>query len=41
MSLDVHRSGANPQTLEAKKMGVEPFGVVFQTKTRRTRGAWR
>ena len=41
VSLDVHRSGANPQTLEAKKMGVEPFGVVFQTKTRRTRGAWR
>ena len=41
VSLDVHRSGATPQTLEAKKMGVEPFGVKFQTKTRRTRGAWR
>jgi len=41
VSLDVHRSGANPQTLEAKKMGVEPFGVKFQTKTRRARGAWR
>ena len=41
VSLDVHRSGASPETLEAKKMGVEPFGVKFQTKTRRTRGAWR
>ena len=41
VSLDFHRSGASPQTLEAKKMGVEPFGVKFQTKTRRTRGAWR
>jgi len=41
VSLDVHRSGENPQTLEAKKMGVDPFGVRFQTKTRRTRGAWR
>ena len=41
VSLDVHRSGADPQTLEAKKMGVDPFGVKFQTQTRRTRGAWR
>ena len=41
VSLDVHRSGASPETLEAKKMGVEPFGVKFQTKTRRARGAWR
>ena len=41
VSLDVHRSGADPQTLEAKKMGVDPFGVKFQTKTKRTRGAWR
>ena len=41
VSLDVHRSGATPQTLEAKKMGVEPFGIKFQTKTRRTRGTWR
>ena len=41
VSLDVHRSGASPQTLEAKKMGVEPFGVKFQIKTKRTRGNWR
>ena len=41
VSLDVHRSGEDPQTLEAKKMGVDPFGVKFQTKTRRSRGAWR
>ena len=39
VSLDVHESGSD--TLEAKKMGVEPFGVKFQTKTRRARGAWR
>ena len=41
VSLDVHRSGEDPQTLEAKKMGVDPFGVKFQTKTRRSRGQWR
>ena len=41
VSLDVHLSGADPETLEAKKMGVDPFGVKFQTQTRRSRGAWR
>ena len=39
VSLDTHLSGSD--TLEAKKMGIDPFGVKFQTKTRRTRGAWR
>jgi len=41
VSLDVHRSGANPQTLEAKKMGVEPFGIKFQTKTRQASDTFR
>jgi len=27
--------------VQAKKMGANPFGVKFQTKTRRARGAWR
>jgi hypothetical protein len=40
VSLDTHGSGTN-DTLEAKKMGVEPFGVKFQTRNRRSRGAWR
>ena len=39
VSLDTHLSGSD--TLEAKKMGVDPFGVKFLTKTKRTRGAWR
>lgn len=29
------------QQVQAKKMGANPFGVKFQTKTRRARGAWR
>ena len=40
VSLDTQLSGTN-NTLEAKKMGVDPFGVKFQTQTRRSRGAWR
>jgi hypothetical protein len=36
VSLDVHRSDAGPQTLEAIKMGVEPFGVKFQVRSRKT-----
>ena len=39
VSLDTHPSESD--TLEAKKMGVDPFGVKFQTQTRRSRGAWR
>ena len=39
VSLDVHDRGSD--TLEAKNMGVEPFAVKSQTKTRRARGAWR
>ena len=40
VSLDTHGRGTN-DTLEAKKMGIEPFGVKFQTRNRRSRGAWR
>ena len=40
VSLDTQLSGTN-NTLEAKKMGVDPFGVKFQTQTRRSRGTWR
>ena len=40
VSLDTHLSGTN-NTLEAKKMGVEPFGVKFQVLNKRSRGAWR
>ena len=39
VSLDTHDSGSS--TLEAKKMGVEPFGVKFQVLNKRSRGAWR
>ena len=35
---DGNEAGARVQ---AKKMGANPFGVKFQTKTKRARGAWR
>ena len=39
VSVDVHQEGSNP--VQAKKMGANPFGIFFQTKTKRSRGAWR
>ena len=39
VSIDVHQAGSDP--VQAKKMGANPFGIFFQTKTRRSRGAWR
>ena len=40
VSLDTQLSGTN-DTLEAKKMGVDPFGVKFETLSIRSRGTWR
>lgn len=39
ISLDLEFS--NSKKVYVKKMGVNPFGVRFKTKTKRTRGSWR
>ena len=39
ISLDLDFS--NSTNVYVKKMGVNPFGVRFKTKTKRTRGSWR
>ena len=39
ISLDLDFS--NSMNVYVKKMGVNPFGVRFKTKTRRARGSWR
>jgi len=42
VSVDSHYdSNEAGDRVQAKKMGANPFGVKFQTKTRRARGAWR
>ena len=46
VSFDVHQNDdAGTRNVkgnvQAKKLGANPFGVIFQTKTKRSRGAWR
>ena len=42
VSFDVHQDdNAGNGNVQAKKLGANPFGVIFQTKTKRSRGAWR
>jgi hypothetical protein len=42
VSFDVHQDdSAGNGNVQAKKLGANPFGVIFQTKTKRSRGAWR
>jgi hypothetical protein len=41
VSVDTGKDGTSDVQVYALKVGADPFGVRFRTKTRRSRGAWR
>jgi len=42
VSVDVHKADdVGNGNVQARKLGANPFGIIFQTKTKRSRGAWR